>query len=100
MRNHWRQKLSNEQIATIFHLYRQGYSKAIIARTVRQTCKVALSTTYYHLDTLQATERLAKRQLIIELINQGLNTQQIANEWEVPLAEVNTIYAGKRIINR
>jgi hypothetical protein len=97
MKNHWRQKLTNEQIATIFHLYQQGYSKAVIARTVRQTCGVALSTTYYHLDTLQATERLAMREMVRDLIRQGFNTMQIAEKWELPLAEVNIIYAGKRI---
>jgi hypothetical protein len=97
MKNHWRQKLSNEQIATIFYLYRQGYSKAIIARTVRQSCGVALSTTYYHLDTLEATERLAMRELIRELIKQGFTTIQIAQKWNMPLIKVNQIYAGKRL---
>lgn len=97
MKNHWRQKLTNEQIATIFHLYQQGYSKAIIARTVRQSCGVALSTTYYHLDRLQETELLAMRALIRELIQQGHTTRQIADAWGQELSAINTIYAGKRI---
>lgn len=97
MRSHWRQKLSNEQIATIFHLYRQGYTKAIIATTVKQSCGVALSTTYYHLDKLEITERLAKRELIHALIKQGYTTADIAKQWNVPLLQINQIYAGKRV---
>jgi hypothetical protein len=97
MKTHWRQKLSNQQISTIFYLYGQGYSKAIIARTVKQTCDVALSTTYYHLDQVEQAERMAKREQIRLLIQQGYTTGLIAKEWNMPLEEVNKLYAGKRI---
>lgn len=97
MKTHWRQKLSNEQIATIFHLRQIGYTKAVIAKTVRQHCGVALSTTYYHLDQVEIAERIALRELILQLIKQGYNTQQIAIEWKQPLDKINQIYAGKRL---
>lgn len=97
MKTHWRQKLTNEQIATIFYLYGQGYSKAVIARTVKQSCNVALSTTYYHLDQVELAERMAKKTQIIQLIQAGMNTMQIALLWNVPLDEINQIYAGKRL---
>ena len=97
MKTHWRQKLSNQQISTIFYLYGQGYSKAVIARIVKQTCDVALSTTYYHLDQVEQAERMAKREQILQLIKQGYNTKEIAVNWGVPLEEVNKLYAGKRI---
>lgn len=97
MKTHWRQKLSNEQIATIFHLRGIGYSKAIIAKTVRQQCGVALSTTYYHLDQLEVAERIAVKELIRQLIKQGYNTKQIADEWGKPLEAINKIYAGQRL---
>lgn len=97
MKTHWRQKLSNEQIATIFHLKSIGYTKAIIAKTVRQHCGVALSTTYYHLDQLEVAERLAVREQIRQLIKQGYTTKQIATEWEQPLESINKIYAGQRL---
>ena len=97
MKTHWRQKLSNEQIATIFHLKSIGYTKAIIAKTVRQHCGVALSTTYYHLDQVEQVERLAQRELVLQLIKQGYNTMEIAIEWKQPLEKINQIYAGKRL---
>lgn len=96
MKNHWRQKLTNEQIATIFYLRQLGYTKAIIAKTVRQQCNVALSTTYYHLDRLEVAEKLAMREQIRTLIKQGMTTREIAKEWQQPLEVVNKIYAGQR----
>ena len=93
MKNHWRQKLTNEQIATIFHLRQQGYTKAIIAKTVRGHCGVALSTTYYHLDQLEVAERIAMREQIIELIRQGNTTRDIAEAWDQPLEVINRLYA-------
>lgn len=97
MKSHWRQKLTNEQIATIFHLRQKGYSKAIIAKTVRQHCGVALSTAYYHLDQLEVVERAALKEQIRGLIQQGYTTGEIAKEWEQPLEVINKIYAGKRV---
>ena len=97
MRSHWRQKLSNEQIATIFYLYGQGYAKSVIARTVKQSCGVALSTTYYHIERVEHTERMARKAEIRILIQQGFNTKQISIMWSTPLSEVNKLYAGKRI---
>lgn len=97
MKSHWRQKLTNEQIATIFYLRQKGYTKAIIAKTVRQQCGVALSTTYYHLDSLESVERAALKEQIRSLIHQGFTTGQIAKEWQQPLEVINKIYAGKRI---
>lgn len=94
MKNHWRQKLTNEQIATIFHLRQQGYSKAIIAKTVRQHCAVALSTTYYHLDQVEQAEKLAMKEQIRFLIRNGYTTRDIAEEWNQPLEVINKVYAG------
>lgn len=91
------QKLTNEQIATIFHLRQLGYSKAIISKTVKQKCGVALSTTYYHLDQLEIAERMALREAILQMIRQGYNTMQIALLWQQPLDKINQIYAGKRL---
>jgi hypothetical protein len=97
MKNSWRQKLTNEQINTITYLYQQGYSKAVIARTVRQTSGVALSTTYYHIDAIEQNERLALKETIRQYILKGYNTGQIAIMLKRPLVEVNVIYAGKRL---
>jgi DNA-binding MarR family transcriptional regulator len=97
MKTSWRQKLSNEQIATIFFLRQRGYSKAIIAKTVKAHCGVALSTTYYHLDRIEAAETMAFRQTIIEYIQRGYTTGQLAEMWDIELAVINRAYAGKRL---
>jgi hypothetical protein len=90
------QKLSNEQIATIFYLHSQGFNKSVIARSVKYHCGVALSTTYYHLDKVEKIALHAKKQQIRAYLTQGLTTRDVARMWQLPLAEVNHIYAGKR----
>lgn len=97
MKTSWRQKLSNEQIATIFFLRQRGYSKAIIAKTVKIHCDVALSTAYYHLDRIEIAELMAFRQTIIEYIKQGYTTGQLAEMWNMDLGVINRAYAGKRL---
>jgi len=91
------QKLTNEQIATIFYLNHRGFSKAVIARSVKHHCGVSLSITYYHLDKIEEASRIATRQLIRTYLAEGYTTRDIASIWGIPLADVNQMYAGKRV---
>ena len=91
------QKLSNGQIATIFYLNSLGFSKAVIARSVKTHCGVSLSVTYYHLDKIEVAQRIATRQLIRTYLQEGYTTSDIAKIWNLPLEEVNKMYVGQRI---
>jgi len=91
------QKLTNEQIATIFYLDHLGFNKAVIARSVKQHCNVSLSVTYYHLDKIEEASRIATRQLIRTYLQEGYTTGDISKIWGIPLEEVNKMYVGKRV---
>jgi hypothetical protein len=90
------QKLTDQQIATIKHLKASGYQTITIARVCKSVHGVALSTTYYHVRTLKVedwAERRRMRAKIRELLFNGLTTSDVAREWNMPLAEVNRLYA-------
>jgi hypothetical protein len=87
------QKLTDRQINTVIYLYSKGVPTILIARTLQMLQGVALSTTYYHVDKIEAEKRMLRRAQIVALIHKGYNTKQIADQWNMPLADVNKIYA-------
>jgi hypothetical protein len=91
------QKLTNEQIATIFYLDYMGFTKSVIARSVKDHCGVSLSVTYYHLDKIEQASRIATVQLIRTYLQEGYTTSDISKIWGIPLEEVNKMYVGKRV---
>jgi hypothetical protein len=91
------QKLTNEQIATIFYLSSLGFNKAVIARSVKTHCGVSLSITYYHIDKIEQAQRIAMRQLIRTYLQEGYTTGDISKIWGISLEEVNKIYVGERV---
>ena len=98
------QKLTNQQIQTIKDLKNKGVRISFIARLL-QAEGLALSAAYYHLsDNRQAYDNYAKKSRAIQkeqirnkialLIDEGQNTEQIADSWNVPLKIVNKIYVS------
>ena len=96
------QKLTNHQIQTIKELKNKGVRIHFIAQLLEAE-GLAKSTAYYHLsENRQAYENEAKKnranqrayiqQRVAELIETGLNTAQIARDWNVPLATLNKLY--------
>ena len=97
------QRLTNEQIHTIKHLKENGVRISIIARVLKTSYGVSLSTAYYHCsDNRESYDYHARKvrearhqqiqQKICGMIKNGMTTQDIAIEWNMPLAQVNKIY--------
>ena len=102
---HWQanQKLTNQQIETIKFLRAAGFSLSLIGQALNKHYGVSVSIAYYHASENRASydnvlrqevadDRLEKKQLIRMMIKEGMNTQQVAEEWGVTLSEVNKIY--------
>ena len=95
MRSAKNQKLTDSQIKTIKYLKDTGYSTIIIARVCNSMYGVALSTTYYHVRAMQPDDWNEKRgiqQQIQKMLNMGMTTQDISQEWGMPLAKVNKMF--------
>ena len=103
---HWtpNQKLTTEQIATIKHLRSAGLQLSLIADTLEKQYGVSKSLAYYHASENRESydyqarkqkeaERQKIKQRIYDMINSGLNTQNISDSWNMPLATVNKIYS-------
>lgn len=92
------QKLTDSQISTIKFLKRNGYPTAVIAKVTCALYGIAVSTVYYHAAIQEALDTQAIRQAIREQIFMGKSTQDIAIEWGVPLATINRLYVGRRVV--
>jgi DNA-binding NarL/FixJ family response regulator len=105
MKRHWtpNQKLTKEQIATIKHLKSSGVQLSLIAQVIQDRYGVSKCTAYYHAsdnrDSYDYQARRAKqaelnriKEKIYVLIAQGFTTEDVASEWNMPLATVNKIY--------
>lgn len=97
------QKLTNQQIATIKELRASGVRISLIANVLHKQYSMSISAAYYHLsenrDSYDYQARKTKeaqteqtKQRIYAMIAEGLNTAQIAKEWNMDLAMVNKIY--------
>jgi len=69
-----------------------------IARVTNTLYGVAISTIYYHASIVEAEDTAIIREAIRELILKGKSTQDISNDWGVPLATINRLYIGKRVV--
>lgn len=98
------QKLTDEQIATIKFLKSSGIQLSLIAQTLAETYGVSKSIAYYHCSDnrdsydyqakkIKEAQKQLVRERIHNLIENGYNTQQVAEEWNMPLAIVNKIYS-------
>ena len=87
-----KRKLTPQQVDTIFYLKAQGIPTIIIARTLQMLCNVALSATYHHVNKIDAQYKQQLRTLIVNKVQEGYTTGQIAHMINVPLAEVNKLY--------
>lgn len=92
------QKLTDTQISTIKYLRRNGFPTMTIARVTNTLYGVAISTIYYHASIVEAEDTAIIREAIRELILKGKSTQDISNDWGVPLATINRLYIGKRVV--
>lgn len=92
------QKLTDSQISTIKYLKRNGYPTSVIARVTCSLYGIAVSTVYYHAASQEAEDTLAIRAAIRDLIFTGKSTQDISNDWGVPLATINRLYVGRRVV--
>jgi len=93
------QKLTDTQISTIKYLRRNGFPTMTIARVTQALYGVAISTIYYHASIVEAEDTALIREAIRDLIiSQGKSTQDISNDWGVPLATINRLYIGKRVV--
>jgi len=98
------QKLTDEQIATIKFLKSSGIQLSLIAHTLAEAYGVSKSAAYYHCSDnrgsydyqakkIREAQKQAIRQRIHTLIENGYNTRQVAEEWNMPLSIVNKIYS-------
>jgi hypothetical protein len=69
-----------------------------IAKVTNSLYGVALSTIYYHAQVVEAEDTMLIKATIRDLILNGKTTGQVAKEWGVPLATVNRLYIGKRVV--
>ena len=102
---HWQanQKLTNQQIETIKFLRSAGFSLSLIGQALNKHYGVSVSIAYYHAsenresyDNVLRQEivdsRLEQKQAIRTLLQEGMTTKQVAEQWGVTLSEVNRIY--------
>lgn len=97
MKSATNQKLTDSQIKDIKLLHKRGVRVSFLAK-VLQAEGLALSTTYYHLSkpkvmsdqVFYQKQHIKKR--MAEMIDQGLNTGQIARDWNIELGTLNKIY--------
>ncbi len=92
------QKLTDTQISTIKYLKRNGFPTMTIARVTHSLYGVAFSTTYYHASIVEAEDTRIIKGTIRDLILAGRSTRDIATEWGVPLATINRLYVGRRVV--
>ena len=92
------QKLTDTQISTIKYLRRNGFPTMTIARVTQALYGVAISTIYYHASIVEQEDTAIIREAIRELILKGKSTPDISNDWGVPLATINRLYIGKRVV--
>jgi hypothetical protein len=92
------QKLTDTQISTIKYLKRNGFPTMTIARVTKSLYGVAFSTIYYHAAIVEAEDTRLIRETIRDLIFSGKCTREIAKEWGVPLATINRLYVGRRVV--
>lgn len=92
------QKLTDSQIGTIKYLKRSGYPTSVIAKVTCSLYGIAISTVYYHATIQEQQDTVEIREAIRELIFMGKSTQDIAREWGVPLATINRLYVGRRVV--
>lgn len=97
------QKLTNQQIKELKTLRNNGVRIHLIAQIIEVEHDMSRSAVYYHLsENKQAYSNKAKKiralqrgkiqRRISQLIEEGMNTGAIANDWNVPLKTLNKIY--------
>lgn len=92
------QKLTDSQIGTIKYLKRNGYPTAVIAKVTCSLYGIAISTVYYHATVQEQEDTALIKSAIRDLILSGKSTLEISKEWGVPLATINRLYVGRRIV--
>lgn len=92
------QKLTDSQIGTIKYLKRNGYPTAVIAKVTCNLYGIAISTVYYHAAIQEQEDTAVIKEAIRDLILNGKSTLDIARDWGVPLATINRLYVGRRVV--